>query len=91
MTRLDRFRDIFLARHAKPSEVVKSTGNRDRVRITRTVVVFMVCIHLIRFQRLPRSRNCEFLLNDLFIKFRIDLILLLRAKTIFATNGNAYA
>lgn len=69
VTHLDRFRDIFLARHAKPSEVVKSTGNRDRVRITR-IVWFTVCVrsharpcaryahtYLRRFQEFPRYQN----------------------------------
>jgi len=57
VTRLDRFRDIFLARHAKPSGVAKSTGNRDRVGITgspggfRTYAAYVctvcvcVCVH----------------------------------------------
>lgn len=46
MTRLDRFRDIFLAWHAKPSGVAKSTGNQDRVRITRSCEVFSVCMYM---------------------------------------------
>lgn len=71
MTCLDRFRDIFLVRHAKPSEVVKSTGNRDRVRITRTVWL-SECVYtsdtIPRTPEISRLRFYEFLLNDLFVK-----------------------
>jgi len=50
VTRLDRFRDIFLARHAKPSRVAKSNRKSgqswDRNRESRGSRCAHVCLHV---------------------------------------------